>query len=169
MWKVDQFYFDPRWIANKDPRADYVIARVSGAMESHVGSALSLGTAPALDSRVCVTGYPLAVGSIPIGCEARTGITESGFPSLACEGLVNGAPWVSSSAVIELVGGLQGGGCAQNRLYSAPFDEHTAQLLVRAQAGGFGDSTPCEFDDFCSGTAWSAAELVERTHLVHHL
>lgn len=22
LWKVDQFYFDPRWIAIKDPRAD---------------------------------------------------------------------------------------------------------------------------------------------------
>nr|WP_231883253.1 hypothetical protein [Mycobacterium leprae] len=64
-----------------------------GAVESHVGSALSLGTAP-------------AQGSIPIGCEARTGITASGFPLLACEGLVSGtsgAPWVSGSAVIGLV------------------------------------------------------------------
>lgn len=160
LWKVDQLYFDPRWIATKDPRADYVIARVSGigggAVESHVGSGLSLGTAPIPGSRVSVTGYPSAVGGMPIGCEARTGTTESGFPSLACEGLVSGtsgAPWVSGSTVIGLIGGLQGGGCAQNMSYSAPFDEHTAQLLARAQAGGPGDSAPSEFDDFCSATA----------------
>lgn len=160
LWQVDQLYFDPRWIATKDPRADYVIARVrgagGGAVESHVGSALSLGTAPVPGSRVSVTGYPSGVGGVPIGCEARTGITESGFPWLACEGLVSGtsgAPWVSGSTVIGLIGGLDGGGCAQNVSYSAPFDEHTAQLLARAQAGGPGDSAPSEFDDFCPGTS----------------
>ena len=45
---ADVLYLDPRWVANKDPRADYVIARVSradgGSVEAQVGSALSLGS-----------------------------------------------------------------------------------------------------------------------------
>ena len=79
-------------------------------------------------------------------------MTDSGFPSLACEGLVDGtsgAPWVSGATVTGLIGGLEGGGCAENVSYSAPFDEHTAQLLARAEAGGPGDTAPTDYDDRC--------------------
>jgi hypothetical protein len=156
LWTVDTVYFDPRWLATKDPSADYVIARVSGtgtvSLESHVGSALVLGTAPAPGSRVKLIGYPAGVGGLPIGCQASTGITDRGFPSLACEGMVNGtsgAPWVSGTAVVGLIGGLDGGGCAEDMSYSAPFDEHTAQLLARAEAGGPGDHVPSDYEDAC--------------------
>src|SRR5271169_1102862 len=51
VWTVDAMYLDPRWVANNDPLADYAIARVSrpggGSVEGQVGSALSLGAAPA--------------------------------------------------------------------------------------------------------------------------
>ena len=30
LWTVHEIYFDPRWLATKDPHADYAIARVSG-------------------------------------------------------------------------------------------------------------------------------------------
>src|SRR5262249_47181526 len=133
MWTLNEVYFDPRWIAGKDPRADYAIARVSGAgagvVEAHVGFALVLAMAPALGSRVSVIGYPVGGGGLPVGCQSSTAITESGFPSLTCEGLVDGtsgSPWISGSTVTGLIGGLEGGGCAQNVSYSAPFDEHTA-------------------------------------------
>ncbi len=156
MWAVDQVYFDARWITSRDPRADYAIARVSrasgGSVEAQVGSALSLGTAPAPGSRVTVTGYPAGVGGKPIACDAGTGVAEGGFPSLACEGLVggtSGAPWVSGSTVTGVIGGLENGGCTQNLSYSAPFDEHTAQLLARSEAGGPGDTAPADFDDSC--------------------
>ncbi len=156
LWTADNVYLDPRWVANKDPRADYAILRVSssgdGSVESHIGSALSLGTAPPPGSRVKVTGYAEGVGGSPIGCQARTGITDNGFPSLGCEGLVSGtsgAPWVSGSTITGLIGGLEGGGCAENMSYSAPFDEHIAQLLARAEAGGPGDTAPSDFDDSC--------------------
>jgi hypothetical protein len=155
-WTIDAVYFDPRWTASKDPRADYAIARVTGAngasVEARVGSALLLGTAPAVGSRISVTGYPAGVGGRPIGCEATTGITEAGFPSLPCEGLVNGtsgAPWISGTTVTGLIGGFEGGGCAQNMSYSAPFDEHIAQLLARAEAGGPGDTAPTDYEDSC--------------------
>ena len=66
-WTVDQVYFDARWIAGKDPRADYAIARVSGggggSVEGQAGSALSLGTTPAAGSRVTVTGFPPSAAS----------------------------------------------------------------------------------------------------------
>ncbi|MGB7166870.1 MAG: trypsin-like serine protease, partial [Mycobacterium sp.] len=56
LWTVDALYLDPRWLANQDPLADYAIARVSrpggGSVEGLVGSALSLGTAPARSTRV---------------------------------------------------------------------------------------------------------------------
>src|SRR6516164_5740579 len=41
-WTLDAVYLDPRWVAAKDPRADYAIARVSrpdgGSVEAVVGS-----------------------------------------------------------------------------------------------------------------------------------
>ena len=61
----------------------------------------------------------------------------------------SGAPWVSGSTVIGVIGGFEGGGCTENLSYSAPFDEHTAQLLARAEAGGPGDTAPADFDDTC--------------------
>ncbi len=156
MWTLHDMYFDPRWLAAKDPRADYAIARVSGlgpgTLEAHVGSALSLATAPAAGSRVSVIGYPGGVGGLPIGCQASTAVTDSGFPSLPCEGLVDGtsgAPWITGVAVTGLIGGLEGGGCAENVSYSAPFDEHTAALLARAEGGGPGDTAPTDYRDPC--------------------
>jgi hypothetical protein len=156
VWKADAVYLDPRWTAGKDPHADYAIARVSndagGSVESHVGLALTLGTAPPPGSRVTVMGYPAGVGGSPIGCHASTAVSETGYPSVACEGLVggtSGAPWVSGTTITGLIGGLEGGGCAENLSYSAPFDEHVAQLLARAEAGGPGDTVPNDVDKSC--------------------
>jgi hypothetical protein len=156
LWRVDDVYLDPRWIVARDPHADYAIARVSnqhrGSLEAHVGSALTLGTAPAAGTRVTVTGYPSGTGGSPISCQGGTAMTPSGFPSLACDGLVggtSGAPWVSGSTVTAVIGGPEGGGCQADMSYSSPFDEHTAQLLARAEAGGPGDSAPTDYDDHC--------------------
>jgi hypothetical protein len=156
LWKADNVYLDPRWIASKDPRADYAIARVISdhgeSVESHIGLALTLGTAPPPGSHVTVMGYPSGVGGSPIGCQASTAVTDSGFPSLTCQGLVggtSGAPWVSGTTVTGLIGGLERGGCAENVSYSAPFDENIAALLARAEAGGPGDPVPTDLDDSC--------------------
>jgi hypothetical protein len=156
LWRVDDVFLDPRWIATKDPHADYAIARVSnqhhGSLEAHVGSALTLGTAPAPGTPVTVTGYPSGKGRSPISCQGGTGMTPSGYPSLACDGLVggtSGAPWISGSTVTAVIGGLDGGGCHADMSYSSPFDEHIAQLLARAQAGGPGDRAPNDYDDHC--------------------
>jgi Trypsin-like peptidase domain len=155
-WTVDTLYLDPRWLANQDPLADYAIARVSrpggGSVEGLVGSALSLGTAPARGSRVNVVAYPAGVGGLPIGCQASTGLSAGGYPELPCAGLVDGtsgAPWISGSTVTGVIGGLHGGGCAQNLSYSSPFDQRIAQLFARAQAGGPGDPPPSAYDDEC--------------------
>ena len=156
VWTVDALYMDPRWLANKDPLADYAIARVSrpagGSVEALVGSALTLGTAPPRGTQVTVVAYPAGVGGLPIGCQANTGLSDGGYPELLCEGLVDGtsgAPWISGSTVTGVIGGLHGGGCAENLSYSSPFDQHIAQLLARAQAGGPGDAAPQSFDDEC--------------------
>jgi hypothetical protein len=156
LWRVDDIYLDQRWIDRKDSRADYAIARVSsrrgGSVEAHAGSAFTLGVAPAPGTRVTVTGYPAGEGGSPIGCQGSTGITQSGFPSLACDGLVggtSGAPWASGSVVTGVIGGLDGGGCQADMSYSAPFDDRTAQLLARAEAGGPGDTGPTDYDDGC--------------------
>lgn len=156
LWRADAVYLDPRWTDSKDPHADYAIARVSsdkgGSVESHVGFALTLGTTPPPGSHVTVMGYPAGVGGSPIGCQASTSVNESGFPSLACEGLVggtSGAPWVSGTTLTGLIGGFERGGCAENVSYSAPFDEHVAQLLARAEAGGPGDTVTYDLDDTC--------------------
>ena len=71
---------------------------------------------------------------------------------MPCDGLVggtSGAPWVNGSTVVGVIGGLEGGGCTENLSYSAPFDERTAQLLARAEAGGPGDTAPTTYDDGC--------------------
>lgn len=156
VWKADAVYLDPRWTTSKDPHADYAIARVTndagGSVESHAGLALTLGTTPPPGSHVTVVGYPAGVGGAPIGCQASTSLTESGFPLFPCEGLVDGtsgAPWVSGTTLTGVIGGFERGGCAANVSYSAPFDAQTAQLLARAEAGGPGDSVPNDLDDSC--------------------
>ncbi|MGO9041679.1 MAG: trypsin-like serine peptidase [Mycobacterium sp.] len=156
VWMADAVYLDPRWVAGKDPHADYAIARVSslagGSVESRTGLALTLGTAPPPGSFVTVMGYPSGVGGSPIGCQAMTSLTDSGYPSLRCEGLVggtSGAPWVSGTTVTGLIGGLEGGGCAENVSFSAPFDEHVAELLERANTGGPGDTVPKDVPNLC--------------------
>lgn len=156
VWKAEAVYLDPRWTASKDPHADYAVARVAneagGTVESRVGLALNLGTTPPPGSRVTVLGYPAGVGGSPIGCQASTSVSDNGFPAFACDGMVDGtsgAPWVSGTTLIGLIGGLERGGCAANMSYSAPFDAHTAQLLARAEAGGPGDPVPNDLDDAC--------------------
>jgi hypothetical protein len=156
VWKADAVYVDPRWTASKDPHADYAIARLSNdtgvSVESHVGLALTLGSAPPPGSHITVMGYAAGVGGSPIGCQASTSVNEAGFPSLACEGLVDGtsgAPWVSGTMLTGLIGGFERGGCAANVSYSAPFDAQTAQLLARAEVGGPGDPVPNDLDDSC--------------------
>ena len=156
VWKADAVYLDPRWVASKDPHADYAIARVSNdtgaSVESHVGLALTLGTAPAPGSHVTVLGYPAGVGGSPVGCQASTSVNDSGFPSLTCEGMVDGtsgAPWVSGTILTGLIGGYERGGCVANVSYSAPFDAQTARLLTRAEAGGPGDPVPNDLGDAC--------------------
>src|SRR3984957_16330940 len=62
VWTVDALFLDPRWLANKDPLADYAIARVNlpagGSVEALGGSALTLGIAPARASQVPVVADP---------------------------------------------------------------------------------------------------------------
>jgi hypothetical protein len=156
VWTAEAVYLDPRWTSGRDPRADYAIARVSSptgaSVESRTGLALTLGEAPPPGSRVTVMGYPTGVGGSPIGCQASTSVTDSGYPSMVCEGLVagtSGAPWVSGTTVTGLVGGLQGGGCAENISFSSPFDEHVGSLLARAVAGGPSDAFPRDELDAC--------------------
>lgn len=156
VWKADAVYLDPRWSASKDPHADYAIARVSNdtgaGVEARVGLALTLGVTPPPGSRVTVLGYPVGVGGSPIGCQGSTSLSDSGFPALACEGLVDGtsgAPWVSGTTLTGLIGGLERGGCAADVSYSAPFDAQTAELLARAQDGGPGDPIPNDLLDAC--------------------
>ena len=156
VWTADAVYLDPRWVSAKDPRADYAIARVSSptgaSVESRTGLALTLGDAPPPGSRVTVMGYPSGAGGSPIGCQASTSLTDSGYPALVCEGLVggtSGAPWVSGTTVTGLIGGLQGGGCAENISFSSPFDERVGELLARAIAGGPGDAMPKDAPDVC--------------------
>ncbi len=156
VWTVGAVYMDPRWLANRDPHSDYAIARVGrpsgGSVEALAGSALTLGSAPPRGSQVTVVAYPAGVGGLPIGCRVRTGLSDGGYPELPCAGLADGtsgAPWISASTVTGVIGGLHGGGCAENLSYSPPFDQHVAELLARAETGGPGDPPPSGYDDQC--------------------
>lgn len=162
VWKVEAVYLDPRWVSEHDPQADFAVLRVArdsgGSVEAEAGGGLTLGAAPKPGTVVTVTGYGLGVGGGPIGCQAATEVAPGGFPSFACNGLVDGtsgAPWIGAasgpggSTIIGLTGGLDGGGCDESVSYSPPFDDRVAALLTRAQAGGPPDPAPAVFDDGC--------------------
>jgi hypothetical protein len=156
IWHVDAVYLDSRWLQNQDPVADYAIARVSrdggGTIQAQAGGGLRMGLAPKPGTVVTVTGYPMGDGGGPVGCRAPTVKPKQGFPSLPCEGMVDGlsgAPWITGSTVMGLIGGLDGGGCEDESSYSPPFDEATTRLLTRAETGGPGDEPPTVFADDC--------------------
>lgn len=156
VWTVDTVYLDPRWVATQDPKADYAFLRVSrpggGAIETAAGAALVLGATPKEFSQVRIVGYPLGVGGNPLSCDTIAGLDEGGFQTLQCGGLVDGtsgAPWIKGPEVVGVIGGRDAGGCQDSVSYSAPFDEATAALLKRAEAGGPGDAAPNTFDSEC--------------------
>jgi hypothetical protein len=156
-WHVDAVYLDPRWVKDQDPLADFAIARVSrdagGSVEAQAGGGLKLGPAPKPGTVVAVTGYGMGVGGAPIGCRTATAPAAKGFPALDCAELVDGlsgAPWIAGSTVVGVIGGLNGGGCADESIsYSPPFDDAVNQLLARAEARGPQDTAPTVFDDDC--------------------
>jgi trypsin-like peptidase len=155
-WHIDAVYLDPRWLHNQEPLADFAIARVSresgGTIEAQAGGGLTLGSSPKAGTVVTVTGYPMGDGGGPIGCRAPTGPATHDFPSLPCEGMVDGlsgAPWITGSTITGLIGGLDGGGCQDESSYSPPFDDAISRLLARAEAAGPGDEAPSVFDDSC--------------------
>lgn len=155
-WRIDAVYLDPRWVNDRDPLADFAVARVSrdggGSLETHAGRGFALGVAPKAGTDVTVTGYALGRGGEPIGCGARTSSNTSGFPSLPCKGMVDGtsgSPWVAGSVIAGIVGGLEGGGCQEAVSYSPPFDDAVTGLLHRAEAGGPADVAPSDFGDEC--------------------
>jgi hypothetical protein len=157
VWHIDAVYLDPRWVQHQDPLADFAIARVSrdagGSIAAQAGGGLKLGVAPKPGTVVAVTGYALGVGGGPVGCRTPTAQPSKGFPALDCAGLVDGlsgAPWIDGTTVTGLIGGLNGGGCADESIsYSPPFDDAVKLLLTRAQAGGPADAAPTTFDDDC--------------------
>lgn len=152
---VTAVYLDPRWVSEQDPMADFAIARVSPhdhrSLEASAHGGLRLGTTPAPGTDVTVTGYAAGIGG-PMSCRVPTSPSRHGFPSLRCDGVVagfSGAPWITGSTVSGVVGGLDGGGCADEVSYSPPFDGAVAALLERAEASGPGDRAPTVFDDGC--------------------
>ena len=156
IWTMDVIYLDPRWVANKDPQADYAIARVSradgGSVEAQVGSALSLGSAPAKGSRMTWSPTRPASAACPLAVRpASESVTMATRSCRARAWPMAPAARRGSAArtVTGVIGGLYGGGCAESLSYSSPFDQHITELLARAEAGGPGDVPTAAFDDAC--------------------
>jgi hypothetical protein len=157
IWHVDAVYLDPRWVQNQDTMADFAIARVSrdagGSVEAQAGGGLKVAAAPKPGTVISVSGYGMGVGGGPVGCRTPTVPDTKGFPAVDCAELVDGlsgAPWIDGSSVVGVIGGLNGGGCANESIsYSPPFGDAVKQLLVRAEASGPGDPAPTAFDDQC--------------------
>lgn len=155
-WRLDAIYLDPRWIADQDPAADIAIARVSrndgDSLRSLAHGGLRLGGAPAPGTKVTVLGYGVGVGGGPTACSAATAPPRDGFPVVHCGGIVagfSGAPWVSGSTVVGIIGGLDGGGCRDEVSYTPAFGDAVRTLVTRAEAGGPSDDPPASFDDGC--------------------
>ena len=101
---------------------------------------------------VTVTGYAMGDGGGPVGCRAATAKATQGFPSLPCEGVVDGlsgAPWITGSTVTGMSVASTAAGVKTKVSYSPPFDDAITRLLTRAEAGGAGDDAPTVFDDDC--------------------
>ena len=153
---LDAVYLDPRWVRDRDPAADYAIARVSRAdgpaLATVAGGGLRLDSAPAPGTEVTIVGYGYGVGGGPTACTAATVAPRAGFPVVHCDGIVagfSGAPWITGSTVVGVIGGLDGGGCLDEVSYSPRFDGALQALLARAEAGGPADIPPAVFDDGC--------------------
>ncbi|MDG4665084.1 trypsin-like peptidase domain-containing protein [Mycobacterium sp. 236(2023)] len=155
-WQVEEVYLDPRWVDEQDPMADFAVARVARPdgvrLESVAGDGLQVGPAPGAGEEVTVIGYPAGVGGGPGACRAPAAAAHQGFPALHCDGVVggfSGAPWISGSTVSGLIGGLDGGGCADEISYSPPFGPQLADVIARAQTGGEADVPPELLGDGC--------------------
>ena len=153
---IEAVYLDPRWVRDQDPLADYAIARVRPVD----GDRLDAGATADCGWAACPPREPMspspATPRVSVADRPAAGRRQSlqgkGFRSLRCDGLVagfSGAPWITGSVVSGVIGGLEGGGCADEVSYSAPFDGAVAALLARAEAGGPGDDVPTVFDDGC--------------------
>jgi len=130
------------------------VSRDTGrSVEAQAGGGLRLGPSPKPGTIVTVTGYGMGVGGGPVGCRTATAAPTKGFPALDCAELVDGlsgAPWIDGSTVTGVIGGLNGGGCADESIsYSPPFDDAVTRLFVRAEAGGPADDAPTVSDDDC--------------------
>lgn len=154
-WTIDTVYLDSRWLNSQDPNADYAFATVhqnaGESLEQSAGAALSLGSTPDHATAIRVIAYPAGDGG-PIGCDTTVQQGERGFPTLECGGLVDGtsgAPLIAGTTAIGVIGGLDGGGCQDDVSYAARFDDQTAALFVRAEAGGAGDAPPSTISSTC--------------------
>lgn len=164
VWTVVRAYVDPSWLARQDPQRDYAILQVAAqrwrGRQRNVQDAVAgarLGTAPHAGSVVRVTAYVAGLGDRSVSCTAVVRTTH-GFPTFTCHGYpggTSGAPWVSAGgsaptpSTVGVIGGLHQGGCAEHTSYSSAFDTDTVRLLLRAEAGGPGDTLPAPDDDGC--------------------
>jgi hypothetical protein len=157
-WDVTAAYFDPSWVKGNNPLDDVAFLRVAphhvagkAVNVEDVTGAFALGLAPMAGHTVRVTGYPAGSGGTAVSCSAQVYDT-AGYPSINCAGFVNGTsggPWVHGSTLVGVIGGLHEGGCTPQVSYTAPFTAATASVLVRAAAGGHGQSALPPFSDGC--------------------
>lgn len=157
-WTVTAAYADPSWVSSRNPLRDVAILTVAPQFIDggfHEVQDLTGGnrlvTTPASLGAVVVPAYLDGVGGSPISCIAdtyRTGV----YTAFDCNGYANGvsgAPFVSGSAVIGVIGGLHQGGCFPQTSYSSPFDASTIHTYDRAVSGAPSDSFPTPGPDGC--------------------
>ncbi|HEY0485096.1 MAG TPA: serine protease [Mycobacteriales bacterium] len=158
-WTVVAAHTDPRWLADQDPRADYVLLTVAPRLRAgrverveDVVGARRLLVGAAHPRRATVVGYPEGPDDRPLACTART-YTHDGYPAVDCDGYTagtSGGPWLTrSGAVFGAIGGLHQGGCVAWTSYSPPFGMGTALAYLRAAEGLPGDVLPVPGGDGC--------------------
>ena len=159
IWTVRAVYFDPAWKKGNDPHHDIAFLRMAPQTRNghvvnieDVTGAFTLGAAPTPGTDVTVTGYKLGTNDAPLVCQAPTTLTGV-YPTVACTGFrsgTSGGPWVdATNHLVGVIGGLNEGGCTPLINYTAPFDASTSALLIRAEAGGRGDSALPPLSDGC--------------------
>lgn len=156
-WSVTAVFVDPAWASAQPWDDDFAILRVApqkiGGVTRRlqdVTGALPLGTTPTGREDVTAQGFNAGVNDQSVVCTTELAF-KRGEPVFRCDGYVagsSGSPWMVTGAdhvtrTVGVIGGLNQGGCKEERSFSSEFGADVITLLKRAEgAGTEGDKAP---------------------------
>lgn len=169
-WSVTAVFVDPAWASHQSEDNDFAILRVApqkmgGVIRllQDVTGAMPLGTTPAAPQDVTVQGFNAGMNDQSVVCTTELAF-KRGEPVFRCDGYVggsSGSPWMVTGAdhvtrTVGVIGGLNQGGCKEQRSFSSDFGTNVISLLTRAEgAGTEGDDAPTVPPPACASPSTS--------------